>query len=85
VKEVEHHATKPMNSGPAYNCTSYKRSGAGVDFNAQTVAPQSTAAVINQHAASLRLRAAVPTKLVGHSDKLLAILAGRRLIKVSAA
>ena len=66
TRDVRYYTTKPMNGGITFQCTFCQHSVTTLDFditngNRRTQA----AAVINQHAALLHLRATVPTKLGG--------------------
>jgi hypothetical protein len=63
---VRYYTTEPVNGGTTFKCTLCEHSVSTLDFditngNRRTQA----AALINQHAASLHLRAPVPRKLGG--------------------
>jgi hypothetical protein len=65
-EDVRYYTTKPLNGGTTFKCTFCEHSVTTLDFsvtngNRRTQA----AAMINQHAASLHVRASVPIKLGG--------------------
>jgi hypothetical protein len=63
---VRYYTTKQMNGGTTFKCTFCEHSVTTLDFNS-TLGNRRTqaAAVINQHAALLHLRAPAPVKLGG--------------------
>ena len=63
---MRYYTTKPMNGGTTFTCTFCEHSVTTLDFNRMNGNRRTqAAAVINQHAASLHLRASVPAKLGG--------------------
>jgi hypothetical protein len=63
---VRYYTTKPLNGGTTFTCTFCEHSVNTLDFDNTTGNRRTqAAAAINQHAASLHVRAWVPTKLGG--------------------
>ena len=64
TRDVRYYTTKPMNGGITFKCTFCEHSVNTLDFNNMNGNRRTqAAAVINQHAASLHLRANLPGKL----------------------
>jgi len=63
---VRYYTTKPLNGGTTFKCTLCEHSVSTLDFDSTNGNRRTqAAAVINQHAASLHIRALAPTKLGG--------------------
>jgi hypothetical protein len=65
-REVRYYTTKPMNGGTTFKCTFCEHTVTTLDFNSTNGNRRTqAAAVINEHAALLHLRASTPAKLGG--------------------
>ena len=63
-EDVRYYTTKPVNGGTTFTCTFCEHSVTTLDFTNTTGNRRTqAAAAINQHAASLHVRAWVPAKL----------------------
>jgi hypothetical protein len=63
---VRYYTTKPLNGGTTFKCTFCEHSVTTLDFNITNGNRRTqAAATINQHAASLHVRASMPIKLGG--------------------
>jgi hypothetical protein len=63
---VRYYTTKPMNGGTTFKCTFCEHSVTTLDFSSTNGNRRTqAAAVINEHAAVLHLRASAPVKLGG--------------------
>lgn len=67
-EDVRYYTTKSMNGGTTFKCAFCEHSVTTLDFShANGNRRTQAAAMINQHAASLHLRASLPTKLGGRA------------------
>jgi hypothetical protein len=65
-EDVRYYTTKPINGGTTFKCTFCEHSVTTLDFNVTNGNRRTqAAAMINQHAASLHVRATMPIKLGG--------------------
>jgi hypothetical protein len=65
-EDVRYYTTKPLNGGTTFKCTFCEHTVTTLDFNITNGNRRTqAAAMINQHAASLHLRALAPIKLGG--------------------